>query len=350
VYKYICDCSSDKILISPRELEMMCLLLVARQDLPTADFMALARYYARRIAQPLLPAAAQAGLDSLFDGARELRVIDSADVVMSDYSVTASRRPLLRDLDDLLAVRQFKISASTDVQRYGGLGGLVIEGAPGEGKSHCVVAYLSHLKLEKDKDFYIIPASMESSEKEKLLIKACKEGAIVVIDEINCTDRNERLINDLLMGKLPDGSRPDKPGFLLIATQNPISMPGRMAAGSALERRLLKRKLAEYSFVEMLSILITNVRLIEPWANKLITSYLSARKQAIDNFQTPPSFRDLIKKAEELQRRLILSEVGESSVHSLSTVSYVGSCVGVDSSSEGIVATKLCYPKSQIMS
>ncbi|MCX7116945.1 MAG: hypothetical protein NTW94_03395 [Legionellales bacterium] len=44
------------------------------------------------------------------------------------------------------------------------------------------------------------------------------EGAVVVIDEINCAPMMEALLNALLMGKTPEGKRPTHTGFLVIGT------------------------------------------------------------------------------------------------------------------------------------
>ena len=58
-----------------------------------------------------------------------------------------------------------------------------------------------------------MPVSMPLDEKEKLLLKAFHEGAVVVIDEINSSALMERLLNTLLMGKTPRGRDSQKTGF-----------------------------------------------------------------------------------------------------------------------------------------
>src|SRR3989338_5997055 len=83
--------------------------------------------------------------------------------------------------------------------------------------------------------FYRMPVNFSLEKKQELLLKAFREGAVVVIDEINSSPMMESLLNDLLMGKMPDdpsitiadGKRVNKPGFLVIGTQNPITMEGR---------------------------------------------------------------------------------------------------------------------------
>ncbi|MCP0914999.1 AAA family ATPase [Legionella sp. 27cVA30] len=105
---------------------------------------------------------------------------------------------------------------------------MVLEGPPGVGKSELVtLALLSHgfteatlsSPREGENSFYRMPVSMQPDDKKRLLLKAFKEGAVVVVDEINSSPMMERLLNDLLMGESEEG-KPDKPGFFIIGTQN----------------------------------------------------------------------------------------------------------------------------------
>ena len=69
-----------------------------------------------------------------------------------------------------------------------------------------------------------------------LLEKAFNEGAVVIIDEMNSSPMMEHTLNAMLMGFHPEThERPLKPGFMLLGTQNPISMAGRRATSTALQ-------------------------------------------------------------------------------------------------------------------
>ena len=163
-------------------------------------------------------------------------------------------------MDDLLGLREWRLGQAelNTAQKGGGLGGLIIEGAPGIGKSELVIAGLIARGYQEEHDFtqltakenpfYRMPVSMALSEKEALLIKAFHEGAVVMIDEINSSPMMERLLNDLLMGKNPKGQVGDtvKPGFMIIATQNPVTMAGRRAASTAILRRCISYDLPEF--------------------------------------------------------------------------------------------------------
>ena len=136
-----------------------------------------------------------------------------------------------------------------------GLGGLVLEGLPGIGKSDLLTHTLLALGYQEGRDFYRVPASMQYEDKRALLLKAFHEGTIVVIDEINSSPMMERLLNGLLTGKGPNGEPAVNPGFMLLATQNPASMDGRNQASRALARRVTTITLPEYNQQEVQQIL-----------------------------------------------------------------------------------------------
>ena len=104
--------------------------------------------------------------------------------------------------------------------------------------------------------FYRIPVSMNIREKEALLLKAFDEGAVVIIDEINSSPLMENLLNALTMGRTPSGNRPKQPGFMIIGTQNPVTMAGRRAPSPALARRLTTINVPDYTTDELNQILI----------------------------------------------------------------------------------------------
>ncbi len=325
VYRFICECSKDKVLISPRELQMMALLTLsyAHQNTTQKDSVLAAQYYAYQLGRNLVPEEKRASFDSQFK-TNELpqRSRPKSEEQSTDFLVTPSRKLVRQQLDDLLALREFRREAATnEAQRYGGLGGIVIEGESGIGKSELVIATLRAHGYEEvhdyqnlankklpEKPFYRMPVSMQIEDKKRLLLTACREGAVVVIDEINSSPMMESLLNDLLMGKIPDdpsitiadGKRVNKPGFLVIGTQNPITMEGRRKPSTALARRLITTLLPSYSHDEMKSILIKK-GINEENASLMVTSYENNVNKARQEHLSPaPTFRDLIRLAERV--------------------------------------------------
>lgn len=310
IYRYVCGLSEREVLISSRELQMMALMTLTHYQRHSGDdSLAAAKHYAYEVAKDLIPATHRAEFDGLFFPEERLTP-NFTPPKNPTFLVTPSREPIWQQLDDLLTLRDYRRNgAANKGQRYGGLGGLIVEGEPGIGKSELVIeALLTHgyqevhesTKSLVEKPFYRIPVSMELDEKKRLLLKAFHEGAVVVLDEINSSPMIESLLNDLLMGKTPEGKRPDKPGFLLIGTQNPVTMAGRHNPSTALARRLLKNVLPNYDHEEMRAILM-NKGATAAMAIKLVIAYEKQRDYARLNKLKPiPSFRDLLRLTEQI--------------------------------------------------
>ena len=316
IYRFLGNCSQTEILISPRELQMIALLIHSHhQQNPTQPITDITEDIAWELAKNLVPNAARAEFDSQFKPSYSSHSIRAPRPIIPGFLITPSREHPYQQLNDLIALRQWRQQNSgNDAQLYGGLGGLVLEGEPGNGKSELVLATLLSLGFEKqdlldlekpatsDKAFYHIPVSMPLDKKASWLRKAFNEGAVVVIDEINSSPMMERLLNDLLMGKTPENQRPDKPGFIVIGTQNPAAMAGRRNISTPLKRRLLNIELPPYPHAEMLEILVSK-GVSNKKADAMINAYEKQLAHAKKHFLSPvPSFRNLLRLAEKVIR------------------------------------------------
>lgn len=307
VNQFLTALSSDKVLLSPRELGMMALLTISYcQTHPKADPLEVVQYYAYTLAQRFVPESAQAAFKERFE---KTRALDVPEPLPENFIINSSNRPLFNSINGLLDLRRLRQQGSIPAE--GGLGGLVVEGEPGCGKTALVAKTLVangikkgnlHQEYADESVFYLMPVSMSLSEKESLLIKAFYAGAVVVIDEINSAPMMERLLNDLLMGKLPPGyqkQNPDripKPGFMVLATQNPPTLAGRSQPSAALDHRLLKMTLPHYSREEMTQLLLKE-GLDKKTAGEMIDEYLIKRGQKDNPYSL--CLRDLLKRARE---------------------------------------------------
>ncbi|KTC66272.1 AAA domain (dynein-related subfamily) (plasmid) [Legionella adelaidensis] len=307
MYSFICSLSEEEILISPRELGMLCLLIVSychKNKITNGN--AVAGQLSWEFMKQLVPPH----LHSTFDQKYKPEVIAPPRIshhITMDFLITPSRQPLIQQLEDWLTLREWRMECSgsaNENQLYGGLGGLILEGEPGIGKSEMVFQTLIANGYTEahgftnptvgNKHFYHMPVSMSFSEKETLLYKAFHEGAVVVVDEINSAPMMERLLNSLLMGKTPQGERPNTPGFMLIGTQNPITMAGRRAASPALARRMLTIQVPSYTKEEMLAIL-QDKNIPASHANIMVEAFLVQSNKARENNLRPiPNFRNLL--------------------------------------------------------
>lgn len=313
VYQFICQCSRDEVLISPRELQMMALLILSgSKSSPSADPGDLTRYYTRFIAQRLVPEKNRAEFRETFGDAVANTAVANRP---SDFALTASREPLWRYLSELLNLRKYRCENETrwnTAKRHGGLGGIIIEGEPGIGKSEILIALLHAQEIPYEEVgldttilpshgnvFYRMPVSMSLDDKKNLLLKAFHQGAIVIMDEINSSPMMERFLNDLLMGKTPEGKPADKPGFMIWGTQNPCTMNGRYPLPMAVARRMFQYSLERYPREELIAIEERNFGLAHQKSAEMTEAFESQTNLAKEgNYAPTPTVRDLFHTAE----------------------------------------------------
>jgi hypothetical protein len=294
--------ASQHVLISARELSMMALLTVAYcSRYPKAHPLDVVRYYAYHLSHSLVPKDLLSTFNTRWKEPPPLA--QNQEKSLKNFQINASNQSAFRRLNELLELRALR-QKQNDPSLDGGLGGIILEGEPGIGKSdlvaHCLAAHGLHkASLEQENNqtnsFYHIPVSMALAQKKELLLRAFHQGAVVLIDEINCAPLMEDLLNDLLIGKTPEGAPPKKPGFTLIGTQNPPHMAGRRRMTDALLRRLHTVVMPSYSAAEMSAILILQ-GLPQAKANAMVNEYL---KRIQEPNHSSLCFRDLIKRAQQ---------------------------------------------------
>jgi hypothetical protein len=342
VYRFLCLVSKDDVLISPRELQMMALCIVSHcKHHSEAQPEEVAKYIAFHLAKNLVPKEHQELFKQQHGPHKDLTISLSDFPSNNDYLMTPSRREIHDWLDTFLNIRDDRLSATSDSLRYGGLGGLIFEGEPGIGKSEMVSAYLVARGYKEahdyknpandQKSFYRMPVSMSLDGKEWLLRKAFDEAAVVIVDEINSSPMMERLLNALLMGSTPEGTRPNHPGFMMVGTQNPASMAGRRLMSTALQRRMLSLSVPSYSPQEMLDIVMAKGLDFE-YANLLVQTYQEQRDFAERNHLTPaPTFRDVLRTVKSLLggllKKLSSATIRETNQYSNARLSFFNSAI-----------------------
>ncbi len=306
IYHFLCECSESELLISPRELEMIALLILANvNDLSPENVIERTNYYGRQIVRALVPDNKLHEFDALFPPAPPIASLVNLEKD-SNFLLLPSRQGLWQQLQEWTNLSDYRREHQAHLkasQLYGGLGGFIIEGEPGIGKSELVLQFLQqqgyqridlHSAAIPEKAYYYLPASMAADEKKELLIKAVEEGVKVLCDEINSIPLDEPLLNNILMGKKPDGQRAAKSGFMIIGTQNPQTMGGRYTLSKALERRFTKVVLPPYSTTELEALLIGRGVEAEI-ATPMVVAYEQKAAQAKQEQLTPaPTVRDLL--------------------------------------------------------
>lgn len=300
LYLRILALSTDKPLISPRELVQMALLFLSKrmnlQSVNQTHFVAsdqLAAYCAQIIAQQTLSPELYSQLNL-----KPLNINSGSLPHTADFIITPSRYNLAERLNEIIDLRTYKIENKIS----GGLGGAILEGEPGTGKSEFVVQLLLakgfkeghlHSQTPNTRDiFYRVPVQASYKDKCEILTRAFKEGAVVIIDEINSSSTMERLLNEILSSEQKG---------LLIGTQNPLSYKGRRVMSVAMQRRLLHIKVPEYPQEEMEYILIKKYKIPPRLAEELVFDFQNASKNSV----TPLSFRVLVKHHNEALHYII---------------------------------------------
>jgi hypothetical protein len=124
-----------------------------------------------------------------------------------------------------------------------GLGGFLLEGPSGVGKTHFVNGVLEDFKKrhpEETPKIRQIKTDLSYTKKIQQLKEAFNKGEIVLINEFNTTLWPIDLLNHFLMGRDEEGRPAKTPGFFLILTQNPAAFEGREALDPAIRRRLVR--------------------------------------------------------------------------------------------------------------
>ncbi len=305
VYAYLVSVSTTRILISPRELEEMALETKSRVERDShADPLQVARHYAFEIAKDLPPPNLREAFKKRFEP--PLLPVKKSFALSKNYLLTVSRQPIHAQLGDVLALREERVSNKrlNEEQKYGGLGGIILEG--GSGNRTLVLETLrtsGYQQIKQDdhtipnKPFVMIPASMPLKEKTALLMKAFHLGAVIVMKNMSSASLMERLMNALLMRYTLAMKRPDCPGATVIAIQDSPKKAGRRAASTALSRRLVRREVPDYTDEEVGEILKFH-RVCEGEIPLLVDSFKEQSEYANANHLSPaPTMRDLLRIA-----------------------------------------------------
>lgn len=308
LYQFIGNISDKELLISPRELQMIALLTISFGDASNAK--KVAGYFAYHLIQSIVPLRAKKEFDRTF---KPLISLPPLAISFDDgYLMTPSRQEICQVLQAFLRLQSLRRNRqfSRSSQYYEGLGGLMIEGEPGIGKSQLVsallraVGYVEIYSLDELSTtsssliYYTMPPNLNDS--TACLLSLFHAGCVVILNEMNSMCLNEALLNDLLMGRTPDGIRALCDGFMVIATQNPISFCGRRATSQALNRRMAKLVMENYTDMEMQSILCAK-GMDKPAAEDLIEAYSRQRQHAMADHLTLPTFRDVLRIASQYE-------------------------------------------------
>lgn len=299
VYKFICECSKDEVLISPRELQMTALLVLSHQMRhPADDPLLTVSHYAYLIGKAVVPDKKKEEFAKQFKPSKSFIHVKEGT---GEYKVTESRLDAFALINDYLDLHELRQASPqfNDAQKYGGIGGIILDGEPGSGKTEMILAAFKQRGWQEDKHYRKIPASMQPSDMVARIDETIDAGMYVWIDEINVIPLNERQWNNILMGLKSDGSKPKTAGGGVLASKNPDYMAGRRKLSKAIQRRTIVMPFANLTSNEMINIL-THKGVSESHAKLLVNIYQTQRSKAEKEHLSPiPTFRDLVRVADD---------------------------------------------------
>ncbi len=286
--------------ITPRNAQMMCLRAFIQKQRPENqhfpdDFLIriaiLKEIEALTTDHALTKELSQSLPGPEKEQVEEAEAVNLPPLNTGNFIMTESRKKTALSIQALLSVREKKMKGEMD-QAFG-INGMVLEGSPGLGKSRLLIAL-----LDAHQTPYTLISTSNPETCRLQLLEAFDKGQVAIIDELNSFP-DEQLLNALLSGTDLNGNPPTKPGFCLLATQNPITYQGRQALSKALSNRLLKLNLAEYEPGELQQILEVKFQLPKEEATQLISAYNASHNYAKQQGLLPaPNPRTLFKAAE----------------------------------------------------
>lgn len=283
---YVTHLDPEDTFIVPRECLMMANLTKATLKMyPSLSPQAVAQYFAYTLTESHIPSKWRSRFHQKFIKPQPLPIELPP---MKNLLINDANRPAVEAIFHHLTLRYFRGTVDKDIDPSSGLGGIILEGEPGVGKSKLVKTLLAALGLRENIDFIYIPASLSDEERKAQLIKAFHGGMIAIIDEINSLSMPERLLNALLEGHDLDEKKADIPGFMLIGTQNPASY-GRFITTLPLAHRLQTKVVNKYTDSQALDILL----------HKGLPKRIALDMIAEFNTHVDYCFRDLDRRAKQ---------------------------------------------------
>lgn len=299
--------------ITPRNAQMMCLdalvQKLAHPEMPIRVLMSYAilqqlktlslnRQETKPLTQPLRQKELSKDDRDLL---KKMLLKEPREENSGAFAWVESRKKIAVSLISALNVRKERMERHANQQEGNmlqfkqeqGLNGFLLEGGQGVGKTHFIKAVLQSLNLS----YEVI--NLGSPDGFKRLDEAYHAGKIVFIDELNTYAAEKRL------NKYLSGENAKTPGFFMIGAQNPITFAKRDPLSKALENRMIKRTLPDYTSNELREIMKNRFQLSEQHIEKRIRQYERdhnyAEKQRL--FPAPDS-RTFINQAKKDEEKL----------------------------------------------
>lgn len=205
---------------------------------------------------------------------------------------TATRQKAAIPLLAFLDVRQLKIKGQYPQGQ--GINGFLLEGAPGLEMDRIVTSILNNKNINP-----ITIALDNPTQARQQLLQAYHNGDVVFIKKFN-TVTDERLLNELL------SQTPKKPGFTLIATQNPITSTNEREHSKAMNNRLITISLKNHTVEELECVVMKQLGVAKDVVEEHLREYQEAlsygRQEGLDPLPNTGTLFERLEEELELVR------------------------------------------------
>lgn len=282
---------NTKILLTTRNLETMALLFASRY-VNGNDVLKTAELAAKEILHEFSGTEMKSNID-----------LSVEQKGFGDFILTDTHARIIEVLNQEMIIRKLRNESKLSINSIG-TRGLLIEGASGIGKSALVRRY-----LENKREKYVHINTTNEDDLISILTQAFHEGAIVTYDELNAA-LIEKSLNIFMMGRDLLGKEANKPGFYVIATQNPIDFNDREDLSPALKNRFrIVKNNNDYPQKELIDILKNNKKVDDLSAECLVEHYLIKCKTN----PIKPTMRILLKDTDKLlHKRAMKNQVSNN--------------------------------------
>lgn len=304
VYRWICNHGpQNEILITPREIKLMVNLIASKIKYGNISDETVIQQLAQEIAflvgRQVLSERVDSHLLAEFDRCKPLsHMLANTVKIESSLRYPDYQREVYCQITALLGMDNVLTKHHPDP----GLGGILLEGASGTGKTYFLKAIAEEAR-HRGKKVYEISPNTSYHEKEKLLHQAFLEKAWVIADEFNTSLWPNKLLNNYLMSLDEHGRPSDLPALKFLATQNPPSFKGRREADPALAARFFKFKVNWPVYNELLKIR----KLLKNTLSVLLAQGETLLRQSVDDprFFSKAYSRELTEARIDLWKELV---------------------------------------------
>ena len=297
-YTFMARLPSHMVLVTPRELCTMTLLTISTcLAYPEVAPQDIAYFFVYHMTKAIVYEQHARAFTNAFPEKPIWQPKVEHTIASDDFFLTDSRKIVLQLLEAFMRLRHFKQDPRrTKEQKVSGLGIFLIEGEPAQGKS----VLLDSVLVEEDPIY--VPSGGEPEEKKKQYLFGFRRGRAMRSDEINASAMFEKEMNTLLSGyDFETNELAEVPGFMVFASQNPITMDGRRAMSNAEARRTFTWKLENYTPPELCDIAVHH-GMSPMYAKPFVNKFLRVVHEQIVNDETPWTVRELVALVKEARK------------------------------------------------